>query len=156
MVGVVVKAFIMATMVVVVVGKVVVWAGADFDIVLEVLVFGARGIIVEIAVLVGARGIIVEIAVLDGVEIILAGEVVVGAFVDVSAEVIIGIVLGIGDEVLAGVDVNVSAAVVTDLLAFPMATTLEECRTWAACDCWPIDFFNCDRVLQACMPLCHV
>ena len=135
-------AVVMITVVVVVVIKVLVWAGAVINMVVEVLVFGVRGIIVVIVLL-------------DNEEIILA-EVAVNVFIDVSAGVIIGIVLGIGVEVLNGVNVNVCAAVVTALLEFPMATTLGEFSTWAACDCWPLGFFNCDRVLQDCMPLYHV
>ena len=142
MVGVVVTAVVMTTVVVVVVAKVLVWAGAVISMVVEVLVFGVRGIIVVIAIL-------------DDVEIILA-EVAVNVFIDVSADIIIGIVLGIGVEVLTGVDVNSCAAVVTASLEFPMATVLGEFSTWAACNCWPPDFCNCDRVLQDCMPLYHV
>ena len=105
MVGIVVTAVVMATVV-----KVLVWAGAVIDMVVGVLVFGVRGVIVVIVIL-------------DDVEIILA-EVVVGVCIDVSADVIIGIVFGIGVEVSTGVCVNVCAAVATALLEFPMATTL--------------------------------
>ena len=107
MVGIVVTAVVMATVV-----KVLVWAGAVIDMVVGgVLVFGVRGVIVAV------------IVILDDVEIILA-EVVVGVCIDVSADVIIGIVFGIGVEVSTGVCVNVCAAVATALLEFPIATTL--------------------------------
>ena len=131
-------AVVVATVLVVVVVMILVWAGAVIDIVVEVLTFAVQ------------RAIL-----LDEVKIILA-EVVVDVLIDFSADLKIGIALGIGVEVFAGVDVNVCAAAVTASPGFLIATTLEQFSTCTTCDCWPLDFFNCERALQDCMPWYHV
>ena len=109
------------------------------------------------------------IVMLDDMEIIVAAVVIALEFVvpvlrdvvddvliDALTGVIIDVVLGVGVEVLTDVTVNACAAVLTDLVEFPMPTTLEEFSFWATIDCWPLAVLNCDRILQAWMPSYHV
>ena len=57
----------------------------------------------------------------------------------------------------SGIGVNVKAFAITmSALKFSAPTPFEGFSRWAAFDCRLVAALDCDRVLQACMPSCHV
>ncbi len=72
----------------------------------------------------------------------------VDALAGMMTDTIIDVVSDIGIDVLVGANVNV--------FAVAMPAPSEEFSCWAVFDCRPMALLNCDRVLQARKPSCHV
>ena len=116
----------------------------------------ASDTLANLGIIVLAAGVILlEFAVTVTYSVGVMSGVVADALLNMLTGTIIGCVSDIGVEVLADVNANVFAAVITTLeFAVPMPS--EECWCCLPFDCWSRTAFNCNRVLQVCMPSYHV
>ena len=115
------------------------------------------------------------IGVLGGVEIIVAGAIVivlkfalpvsyfadasssavaVDLFMDALPGVTLAVLAGMGVGVLTGADANVFIFAMT-ALEFPVPTPLEECSRWTVFKCWSLALLDCAHISQTWMPSCH-
>ena len=109
----------------------------------------------DLVIIVAAVVIVSEFVVSLSYAVDVLSGVVAVAPVNALVAGIIGFVSDIGVKVMADVGASVFAAVTT-ALEFAVSIPLEVFGCCASFDCCPLAVFNCDRVLQTCMPSYHV
>ena len=78
----------------------------------------------------------------------MVSDMAVDSLMDALTDIICGVLINIA------VDVLFSGVIIA--FEFARSGTVEDFRCWAAFDCRPMAGLDCDDVLQAWIPPCHV